>query len=272
MKSLFILRKLDRSCYGLGAPAHPVRSMAHSFFFLTSGTVLVEIGGQTYLIKPGSFAIIPSGSFFSIKYYENSEGYMGSFDNKFISDISDLSIQLSSPLKRFTFIRQWDSPVVELEAQSETIVKQTFERIYAETVKTQGNSDIIKAYMNAVLTEAEAARTKRSKTNTSPNSGIGIRFLELLFSGKYAKQTVNEYARLLNVTPNHLNKMVKKLTLRRPSEWIEEAVIQEAKALLKSTELPLSDIAAKVGIIDQSYFSRLFKKRIGITPSEYRNR
>ena len=75
---------------------------------------------------------------------------------------------------------------------------------------------------------------------------------------------------MLNVSPNHLNKMVRRLTSKSPSQWIEEAVIKEAKMLLRNTEMPLGEIAASLGIMDQSYFSRMFRKSEGISPSQYR--
>ena len=50
----------------------------------------------------------------------------------------------------------------------------------------------------------------------------------------------------------------------------EEAIILKAKILLKGTELPLSEVAAAVGILDQSYFTRKFKQHEGVTPSLYR--
>ena len=64
--------------------------------------------------------------------------------------------------------------------------------------------------------------------------------------------------------------MVKAYTGKSPSVWIEEAIIIQAKMLLKGTSLPLSEVAAKIGIMDQSYFSRKFRQHEGMTPSEYR--
>ena len=81
---------------------------------------------------------------------------------------------------------------------------------------------------------------------------------------------MNDYAAKLNISPNHLNKVVKGTTGKSTSNWIEEAIMLKAKMLLKCTGLHLSEIAAKVGIMDQSYFARKFKQHEGITPSEYR--
>ena len=54
--------------------------------------------------------------------------------------------------------------------------------------------------------------------------------------------------------------------------WIDIVRIQRAKRLLAHTTLPVIDIAAAVGIEDQSYFSRLFKKETELTPSAFRKK
>ena len=111
------------------------------------------------------------------------------------------------------------------------------------------------------------------KDVTSHNNGICNRFLNELFKGEGNRNLpVAEYAQQLGITPNHLNKVVKGATGKSPSAWIEEAIIQQARLLLRGTDLPLGDIAAKVGIMDQSYFARKFRQHEGMTPSEYRQK
>ena len=54
-------------------------------------------------------------------------------------------------------------------------------------------------------------------------------------------------------------------------DWIEISRLNLAKSLLKQGSLQISEIAAAVGIDDQSYFTRFFKKNEGYTPSQYRD-
>jgi YesN/AraC family two-component response regulator len=75
---------------------------------------------------------------------------------------------------------------------------------------------------------------------------------------------------MLHVSPNHLNKCVKLSTGKTPSEWINESLVLEAKALLFQSEELIGNIAMELGINDSSYFSRLFKKYEGKSPLEYR--
>lgn len=262
----FTIRKLDRHYYAADIPQHPTRLQAYSFFFLLSGTVLVEIGEKGYLIKEGELVIIPVGQFFAIKYFDRSEGYMGSFSpNYFGEDVPERNI-----FKRFDFLRVWGHPVIEFGRERAETVAVLFQRVYDESMAAGRSEELIKSYLISILFEADVVYQKSAKEKFPEHNNVGNSFLDLLFCGKQIKRNVAEYAQMLNVSPNHLNKMVRRLTSKSPSQWIEEAVIKEAKMLLRNTEMPLGEIAASLGIMDQSYFSRMFRKSEGISPSQYR--
>ena len=292
-EQLFIIRKLNGGHQGAttqGAPAHntpshntpshntpahstptagpmpPQRSAIHCFFFLCSGTVLAEIGGKTYLIKEHELVVIPAGQMFSVKYFENSQGYMGGFHPRLFPN--------ENLLAKYDFLRVWGSPKIELDPVSFSRQLPLFDRMYEEFAVGKPGMEIIKAYLNAILAEADAVYRRTIKEVVVHNNSICNRFLEMLFSGAEGAQImqVAEYAQALNITPNHLNKIVKGATGKSTSTWIEEAVMQRAKVLLATTDLPLSEIAARTGIMDQSYFARKFKKHEGVSPSEYRQR
>ncbi|MBO5919328.1 MAG: AraC family transcriptional regulator [Bacteroidales bacterium] len=247
-------------------PMPAQRSAIHCFFFLCSGTVLAQIGEKTYLIKEHELVVIPAGQVFSVKYFENSHGYMGGFHPKLFPN--------ENLLAKYDFLRVWGSPKIELDQFSFSRQLPLFDRMYEEFVTERPGMEIIKAYLNAILAEADAVYRKTIKDVVVHNNSICNRFLQMLFSGEEGAQVLQiaEYAHELNITPNHLNKIVKGATGKSTSTWIEEAVMQRAKALLATTDLPLSEIAARTGIMDQSYFARKFKKHEGVSPSEFRQR
>lgn len=84
--------------------------------------------------------------------------------------------------------------------------------------------------------------------------------------------TIASYAAEIGISENYLSRLVKKATGRSVGAWIDIVRIQRAKRLLSVTEDSVIDIAASVGIEDQSYFSRLFKKETGMTPTAFRKR
>lgn len=248
--------------------ALPRCSPMHCFIFLVSGTILVEIGGNTCLIKEHQLAIIPEGQSFTIKYYDKACGYMGGFTTQFLSNRN----QSESLLSEYEFLNKWVVPRIELDQLSFSRQLTLFQRIYEEFSAPGHSTAIIKAYLNAILAESLSLYEKASRDISLQNNSICNRFLEELFNNRRGEKplSVNEYAQILHITPNHLNKVVKGATGKSTSAWIEEAVMLKAKILLKGTDLPLGEVAAKVGIMDQSYFTRKFKLHTGVTPSDYR--
>ena len=53
-------------------------------------------------------------------------------------------------------------------------------------------------------------------------------------------------------------------------DYVQNLRIEEAKALLETTDRPADDISSEVGYEDSSFFRRLFKRRTGLSPSRYR--
>ncbi len=86
----------------------------------------------------------------------------------------------------------------------------------------------------------------------------------------YQKQKVTDYAEMLSVTPNHLNKCVKSSTGKSAHDLLSEMLILEAKVLLKQTNMTISEVAYKIGRNEISDFARFFKAQTGMKSSEFR--
>jgi len=79
-----------------------------------------------------------------------------------------------------------------------------------------------------------------------------------------------DYAPLLSMTPKALGKLVKKHFGKTLTEMIRERVLKHAKWQLLHTLRPVKEIAAEAGFADELYFSRLFKRSTGFSPSAFR--
>lgn len=79
-----------------------------------------------------------------------------------------------------------------------------------------------------------------------------------------------DYAPLVAMTPKALGKLVKKHFGKTLTELIRERVLKHAKWQLLHTLRPVKEIAAEVGFADELYFSRLFKRTTGLSPSGFR--
>lgn len=86
----------------------------------------------------------------------------------------------------------------------------------------------------------------------------------------YSNLTIEELAKLCNLSISSFKRQFKKEFKDSPNNYINSQRIQKAKKLLSITNLSISEIAYQVGFNDPLYFTRSFKKKIGSTPTQYR--
>ncbi|WP_160724976.1 response regulator transcription factor [Bacillus sp. USDA818B3_A] len=82
--------------------------------------------------------------------------------------------------------------------------------------------------------------------------------------------TLTEAANYVNLNPSYLSKLFKDKTEQNFVDFVLEIRMNEARHLLVSTSLRVSEIADRLGYSDITYFSNMFKRKNGVTPSEYR--
>ncbi len=95
-------------------------------------------------------------------------------------------------------------------------------------------------------------------------------FLSLVKQYFRQEHSLEFYANKLCITPKHLTTTIKSTTNCTAKEWIDKHLLLEAKALLKSTNLTIQQIADTLNFTSQDVFSKYFKHHIGTTPKEYR--
>jgi AraC-like DNA-binding protein len=78
------------------------------------------------------------------------------------------------------------------------------------------------------------------------------------------------YARQLDVSPYILNKACRYCFSKTVYKLLQDRVHEEAEYLLKNTRYSIKEIAYLIGCSDVAYFCRCFKRRIGMTPKEFR--
>jgi AraC-like DNA-binding protein len=95
-------------------------------------------------------------------------------------------------------------------------------------------------------------------------------FLVLLREHCGSERSVEFYASKMGITPKYLSLILKKKSGRNASKLIDEAVVYEAKRLLKYSGLSIREIATKLNFASQSFFGKYFKQRVGVSPSRYK--
>ena len=84
------------------------------------------------------------------------------------------------------------------------------------------------------------------------------------------KHSVSEYAELLNKSPKTLSNLFSKISSKTPLQYIQDRKMLEAKRLLHHSKLQIQEVAYEIGYDDIQTFSRFFKKKEGVSPSEFK--
>lgn len=154
-------------------------------------------------------------------------------------------------------------------------IKTIFNKIEIEGAAGSLSSEsVLKSYLQLIL-----ALCSKEKSWQLANSGIfqdeltvGLRFQKVLESSYLIERSVQFYAEQLAMGLDSFSKKVKKELGKSPSQLIQDRVVLEAKKMLHLTYFSIKEIAAKLQFEDEFYFSRYFKKNVGISPSGFRER
>jgi len=248
--------------------AQPYRLTVFSFFFLVKGTSMRSKGLMNYEFGDNTFFFLPA---YEISTYrllnEHAEGFFCYFNLDLLSSDYKLKDLLSdSPFLNFNC-----HPLVTISSRSKEMVMILLKRLEDEYKKeAQCRHEILKVYLMALFTEIKPFATSTSAISKNSAYQITEQYKKALSQFIYEKQKVSDYADLLAVSPNHLNKCVKTVTGQSAHDLLSEMILLEAKVLLKQTSLGISEIVYQVGRSEVSDFARFFKSKTGMSPGEYR--
>ncbi len=169
----------------------------------------------------------------------------------------------------------YGSPTVALDTAARREVSQLIERIRRE--QTDGRlayQDVSLSYLKVLL--ILATRLKSSAADGCP-AGVGearhpvIGQLRELIEQNYARlHAPADYAALLHMTPKTLGRIVREQLGTTLTDLLQARILTHAKWEMLHTLKPVKEVAREVGFSDELYFSRLFKKGTGVSPTFFR--
>ncbi|MEP0212825.1 MAG: AraC family transcriptional regulator [Cellulophaga sp.] len=249
-------------------PITPSREESHTIIFVTKGSFKTKIGFKEYIITPNNIVILQAGAVFSTEQVsKNVKGFTCHFHpNILIGKFGNRSL-----VSDFEFLNNGNYPIININKQSRSEIINILERLVTEfKSNTKPNSDIIHSYIYTLLTELKILYGLSNFQPQNASFQITSRFRMLANQKVKENLKVADFARMMNISPNHLNKSVKVSTLKSASEILEEIKLIEVKYLLYQSTLSISEISYEMGYLDPSYFTRFFKKREKISPTEFR--
>ncbi|ACM60042.1 AraC-like DNA-binding protein [Caldicellulosiruptor bescii] len=96
------------------------------------------------------------------------------------------------------------------------------------------------------------------------------RIIEYIKNHYMEEITLDDLAKMVYLSPTYLSYLFKKQLGVTFKEYLINIRLKKSKELIETTDLPIGEISKMVGIEDQNYFSRLFKRKYGVSPMNYK--
>lgn len=187
---------------------------------------------------------------------------------------------LFAEIKKYTFFDYENHEALHLLPREKEIMWSLYHKMETEYHNNpdEFSKPIILSHLDSILQYAQRFY-KRQFIDRKPLSGATVtKFNERLnsyFENGNAEEdglpTVASMASHLNVSPKYLTDLLKAETGKTALELIHLYVMSEAKNLLIAGDRSVSEIAYQLGFENPPYFSRLFKKEVGMSPKEYKS-
>ena len=186
---------------------------------------------------------------------------------------------LGKSIKKYTFFSYEVNEALHLSEEEISIVTDCLKiiRMELEHGVDKHSKTLLVNHIELLLNYCMRFYERQFITRGKTNRDVLTRFENLLdeyFESALAEQdglpTVKYFADKLCLSSNYFGDMFKKETGKSPQEYIQEKVIELAKERISDTADTVSQIAYSLGFQYPQHFCRLFKKRVGYTPSEYR--
>ncbi|MGF1636658.1 MAG: helix-turn-helix domain-containing protein [Cyclobacteriaceae bacterium] len=250
----------------------PHRHSYYEICLFVSGAGKHEIDFEAYSIRSHSVHFLTPGQVHLISREKDYHGYLIVFSGNFYS-IDGFSKDLLFDYPFFN--NPAGKPILNLSGQEFEDLMQLADLMKKEYLsKSQTMSEILRAYLHAFLLKCRQFHLHyfaEEEKMHDPQFLLVQQFKTLVEQHFKKMHLVQDYSLLLGLSPAKINKMTKRITGKNAGEIIIERLILEARRMLMYTDLSNKEIAYKLNYEDPSYFSRIFKKKTGLSPSEFKS-
>ncbi|MBC5623363.1 AraC family transcriptional regulator [Butyricimonas hominis] len=160
-----------------------------------------------------------------------------------------------------------------LEATDEQRLENIFSLLWDVVHDTPFPKKIVQSLISTLfhqITYFQEKNRSADQHKCTRQEEVFNRFLDLVNKHAVSERNVAFYADHLYLTPRYLSTLIRQASNRTIMEWINEAIIQEAKLMLRHSDNPVYQIANDLNFPNASFFCKFFRRMVGKTPLEYR--
>lgn len=232
-------------------------------FFVPLGRILLVTAGFAHLrinlqpckIEAGQALVIPENFYMEVQ--EVDQDY-----NANIVSFNDID----NPFKRWTTIEMGTSDFCRLQKYIDLL----WQVAHAHSFQQTTIDNILIAMLSDLWCVNNNVEQNHSQTTPTAAEQLVQRFFDLLAESDGDMRSVAAFAERLFVTPNHLSTVVRQQAGQTVMQLVNAHTILQAKVLLRHSDLPVYEVADRLGFESSPAFCRFFKRETGSTPTFFR--
>ncbi len=234
---------------------HPTRNLpVHDFIYLERGEWGIGVEKEKYSLQPGEILILPA----RLSHYAVSKCAPGTATLYFhiYAVPGDTPYTDPSPNRNSLILPN------HIRTSGHPYIKSLFERI----IQTQANESISSAYIYALLYELQSINPKKTPSSLAQDIYDYVLSSEKLLTN----QEIADHFRISKRSAEMVFKNQYGTTIH---SFVTESILSKAKRYMDNyPDMKMNSIAVALGFCDEFHFSKVFKSKNGICPSEYKKR
>lgn len=244
----------------LKSPTQEFRPEFNFMFHLVKGSFNYQVGNNKFHIKSPAILFISSGNLVKLETINSPlEGYFTLISNSLMTSV----FRQSDTLNLFSIF-----PLLKLSPKNSDRILQINRVLYDEFIEGKENLSVSISLLQAIV--HKVLELSNININLSRVEEVAIKFKQLVH--KHYKETadLSFYANEIGISMNYLNRCVKSVFNKSSTHVYQEVSILHSQILLWNSSKTISEICYELNFDNPSYFSKVFKKYAGISPTEYR--
>jgi len=245
----------------------PFFSEATHVIFFIDGSADISINMEDYHIESPCMVILMEGMIVNMGKCSDDASFDVILISKQMTDTILSESNVSSPLRNAVF----QDPVFPLKGHKHIVT--SFRYLLENLVNETENAyrlEAVKHMAQTLFYGFALNRDNKTQKKISHKDSITKQFTDLVRENYRTERSVAKYADQMCMTPKYLSQVVKDCTGKSALDWIDDFTVIECKALLKSTDLTIDQISARLNFMSPSLFGKYFRRITGMSPRTYR--
>lgn len=262
----------------------------YEMYYLIEGEIVVRTRSQEVVLQPGDLHIMRpfiwhkrEANTDRVKYYGVHFDFLKNKDEADFSLFEEYLVPIKMHVdsvpenKKLRSRRVYEPAGVRLPMKLTVQSPENYIKVFREMTtsfmeKEIGYELMLKADLQRLIVYIlrEKDQSKEQKFRISHSTNVVAQMTQILFEDYGEKIYLEDLAQEYGMSPSRMRKLFKKVNNISPRDFLLNMRIEEAKRLLSEGRKSITEISEEVGYENANYFSRIFKKKVGMSPAQYR--